>query len=50
MPSPAHQSDDPVKAPGALLMLLEARAPWECAATVAALPLLARAPAGDGHP
>jgi pimeloyl-ACP methyl ester carboxylesterase len=41
---------DPVKAPGLLLMLLEARAPWEYAASITASPLLARAPAGDGHP
>jgi pimeloyl-ACP methyl ester carboxylesterase len=31
-------------------MLLEARAPWEYAAGHAALPLLNRLPAGDGHP
>lgn len=45
-----QMSSHPVKAPGPLLMLLEARAPWEYAATLAALPCLARAPAGDGHP
>ncbi|MDE2275635.1 MAG: alpha/beta fold hydrolase [Burkholderiales bacterium] len=39
-----------VSAPGPLLMLLEARAPWEFAATLAAAPWLARLPAGDGHP
>ena len=36
--------------PGALLMLLEARAPWEYAAMLAAAPCLARLPRGDGHP
>jgi pimeloyl-ACP methyl ester carboxylesterase len=31
-------------------MMLEARAPWEYAATLAALPWLSRLPVGDGHP
>jgi pimeloyl-ACP methyl ester carboxylesterase len=31
-------------------MLLESRAPWEYAASLAALPWLNRLPAGDGHP
>jgi pimeloyl-ACP methyl ester carboxylesterase len=31
-------------------MLLEARAPWEFAAMLAATPWLARMPVGDGHP
>jgi pimeloyl-ACP methyl ester carboxylesterase len=31
-------------------MLLEGRAPWEYAATVAVMPWLSRLPAGDGHP
>ena len=39
-----------LKAPNALLMALEARAPWEFGATLAAWPLLKSAPAGDGHP
>ena len=39
-----------VTAPGALLMLLEARAPWEYAALLAASPWLKKLPAGDGHP
>ncbi len=39
-----------VQAPGPLLMLLEARAPWEYAALLAATPWLARLPLGDGHP
>ncbi len=39
-----------VSAPGALLMLLEARAPWEYAAMLAAAPWLNKLPQGDGHP
>lgn len=42
--------DHPGAAPGALLMLLEARAPWEAAALALATPWLDRLPAGDGHP
>jgi pimeloyl-ACP methyl ester carboxylesterase len=38
------------RAPNALLMLLEGRAPWELAALLAALPWLKRLPRGDGHP
>lgn len=38
------------KAPNALLMLLEGRAPWELASTVAATPWFNKLPAGDGHP
>lgn len=38
------------KAPSALLMLLEGRAPWELAAMLAATPLLNKLPVGDGHP
>ena len=37
-------------APGPLLMMMEARAPWEYAAMVAAAPWLKRLPVGDGHP
>jgi pimeloyl-ACP methyl ester carboxylesterase len=37
-------------APSPLLMMLEARAPWEWAAMLAAAPWLARLPVGDGHP
>ena len=36
--------------PGLHLMLLEARAPWEYAAMLAARRWLARLPRGDGHP
>jgi pimeloyl-ACP methyl ester carboxylesterase len=39
-----------LKAPNALLMAMETRAPWELGATLAAWPLLKNAPAGDGHP
>jgi pimeloyl-ACP methyl ester carboxylesterase len=38
------------RAPGPLLMLLEARAPWEAAAMLAATPWLNSLPKGDGHP
>jgi len=44
----AHR--DVLRAPGALLMLLEGRAPAEFAALIAALPWLSRLPRGDGHP
>ena len=39
-----------VQAPGPMLMMMEARAPWEFAAMVAAAPWLKRLPVGDGHP
>jgi Alpha/beta hydrolase family len=39
-----------ISAPGPLLMMMEARAPWEYAAMVAAAPWLNRLPVGDGHP
>jgi pimeloyl-ACP methyl ester carboxylesterase len=39
-----------VAAPGPLLMMMEARAPWEWAAMWAATPWLNRLPVGDGHP
>jgi pimeloyl-ACP methyl ester carboxylesterase len=41
---------DLVSAPGPLLLMLEARAPWEYAAMMAAAPWLSRLPTGDGHP
>jgi pimeloyl-ACP methyl ester carboxylesterase len=44
------QPDELVHAPGPLLMLMEARAPWEYAALLAATPWLAKLPKGDGHP
>ncbi len=43
-----HEAD--LRAPHALLMLLEGRAPWEYAAMLAAMPWLRRLPRGDGHP
>lgn len=39
-----------IRAPSPWLLLLEGRAPWEFAATLAALPWLYRVPRGDGHP
>ena len=42
-----HEAD--ARAPNALLMMLEGRAPWEYAALLAALPWLKRLPRGDGH-
>ena len=39
-----------VRAPGWLRLALESRAPLELAASVAAWPLLAGSPRGDGHP
>ena len=46
-----HAHDMPVLAPPSpWLMLLEARAPWEYAATFAAWPWLRQLPKGDGHP
>jgi pimeloyl-ACP methyl ester carboxylesterase len=44
---PAESKGD---APGPLLMLLEARAPWEAAALAMATPWLNRLPHSDGHP
>src|SRR5512143_3237882 len=43
-----HPAD--LKAPGPLLLLLEARAMLEYAAMLAVLPWLRRLPEGDGHP
>ena len=44
MPAP-----NAVKPPNAFLMMLEGRAPWEYAATLAASPWFVRLPRGDGH-
>lgn len=44
------QAAEWMTAPGPLLMLLEARAPWEYAAMLAAAPWLSKIPNGDGHP
>ena len=38
-----------MRAPNALLLALEGRAPWEFAASVAAAPWLRKLPKGDGH-
>jgi len=46
-PAPQPQSD--IQAPGALLLALEGRAPWEFAASLVAAPWLRRLPKGDGH-
>ena len=43
-PAPAD-----IRAPSALLLALEGRAPWEFAASVAAAPWLRKLPKGDGH-
>jgi pimeloyl-ACP methyl ester carboxylesterase len=43
-----HEAD--LRAPSALMLMLEGRAPWEYAAMLAALPWLRRLPRGDGHP
>ena len=41
--------EERLKAPNALLIALESRAPWELGVTLAAWPLLKNAPEGDGH-
>ena len=46
----ATPSSRPLRAPGALRLLLEGRAPLEYAASLAATPWLRRSPRGDGHP
>ncbi len=46
----APPAEDPLRAPGAMLMLLEGRAFWEFGAMLAATPWLRRMPHGDGHP
>ena len=49
-PKPSATPTDDIRAPSALMMLMEGRAPWELAATIAATPWLRRLPRGDGHP
>jgi pimeloyl-ACP methyl ester carboxylesterase len=44
-----NTADDSVRAPGLWRMALELRAPLEFAASMAAWPVLANAPRGDGH-
>ena len=48
MHHPFHLED--LRAPNALLLALEGRAPWEYAALLAATPWLRKLPRGDGHP
>jgi pimeloyl-ACP methyl ester carboxylesterase len=43
-------TEELVTAPGAWQLMLEARAPWEYAALLAATPWLNQLPRGDGHP
>lgn len=45
---PSDDTDD-IRAPNALLMMLEGRAAWEWGAMLATLPWLRRLPRGDGH-
>ena len=50
--SAAPTAEDPpaeMRAPSALLLALEGRAPWEFAASLAVTPLLRKLPRGDGH-
>jgi pimeloyl-ACP methyl ester carboxylesterase len=47
-PAAASSSAD-IRSPGALLLALEGRAPWEFAASLVATPWLRRLPKGDGH-
>lgn len=46
VPPPAEE----LQPPGAIHLMLEARAPWEWAAMLAAAPWLYQLPTGDGHP
>ncbi|HEU4460034.1 MAG TPA: alpha/beta hydrolase [Methylibium sp.] len=50
MPFAAAAAPQEIKPPSALLLLLEARAPWELAALWFASPWLRKLPRGDGHP
>ena len=47
--SPTFNLED-LKAPNPLLLMLEARAPWEYLAMLAAGPWMKQLPVGDGHP
>ncbi len=49
-PDPAPVSEDDPRPPGALLLLLEGRAPVEYVSMLAAIPWLRSLPRGDGHP
>ncbi|MCK9688096.1 alpha/beta fold hydrolase [Scleromatobacter humisilvae] len=46
---PADSVSAGISAPGALLLALEGRAPWEFAASILGTPWLRKLPAGDGH-
>ena len=46
---PVQSAAADIAAPGALLLALEGRAPWEFAASIAAAPWLRKLPRGDGH-
>ena len=48
--APTELPSDASRAPGALLLMLEARAFCEAGALIATLPWLRRLPRGDGHP
>jgi pimeloyl-ACP methyl ester carboxylesterase len=49
-PSAPAPSTESLRAPNALLLMLEGRAIWEFGAMLAATPWLRRLPRGDGHP
>jgi len=51
-PDPRHHhfNFEDLRAPNALLLAMEGRAPWEYAALLAATPWLRKLPRGDGHP
>ena len=51
-PDPRHHHFhfEDLRAPNALLLAMEGRAPWEYAALLAATPWLRKLPRGDGHP
>lgn len=49
-PAPTHFATESLKAPNALLLMLEGRAFWEYAALLASAPWLTRVQTGDGHP
>jgi len=46
---PVRPQPADIAAPGALLLALEGRAPWEFAASIVAAPWLRKLPMGDGH-
>ena len=48
--TPALPDWSDLRAPNALLLMMEGRAPWEYAALLAATPWLRKLPHGDGHP